>query len=98
MKLSDRIRRLLEGMPDGAAVSLPVETLRAWVEESGPGSFEPDLTVADVAGKMGRSPVTIRAWIRSGQLKAYRFQHREWRVTSDNLQDFMTGQQSRGIS
>lgn len=82
MRLHDRIRHILQGMPDGSAVMLPVERLREWLDAESP-SFEPDLTVAEVAEMFGRSPVSVRAWIRDGKLRAYRFQGREYRVPRD---------------
>jgi excisionase family DNA binding protein len=96
MSFVDRFRRLLEGMPDGASVSLPVGILRGWLEEAGGGSFEPDLTVKEVADCYGRSPARVRAWIREGQLRAYRFQNKEWRVPPSALEDFQKEQKGRG--
>ena len=78
---------MIDGMPDGALVSLQVETVRVWLDEDGPG-FEPDLTVGEVAQHFDRSPQTVRTWIRDGRLVAYRFQNKEYRVTRGALADF----------
>ena len=75
MILANPDRRSIDGVPDGGAVLLPVEQFRALVARSEDG-LELDLTVFDVAELFGRSPVTVRAWIRSGRLGAYRFRSR----------------------
>ena len=89
----DRLRRLVEGMPEGASVVLPVDCVRGWLD--GPhDTLEPDMTVAQVAEFYGRSPSTIRRWIRDERLRAYFFQGREYRITDCALREFI--QQERG--
>lgn len=94
MKLSDRLWKLLDGKPDEASVTLPVTTLREWMDETGPGGFEPDLTTQEVADLLGRSPARVRAWIRDGLLRGYRFHNREWRVPRSDLEEFCERQRS----
>ena len=86
MRIADRIQKMIDGMPDGGSVTLPVDSLREWLSETG-GGIEHDLTVDDVAKFFGRSPVTIRAWIRGGRLRAYRFQGREYRIPESALEE-----------
>lgn len=95
MKLADRIRLMIEGMPEGGMVSIPVAALREWLNDSAPG-FESDLTVDDVAQFFNRSPVTIRTWIRSGELRAYMFKGREYRITHSALEKYQ--ERARGES
>ena len=93
MDLVDRLRRLVEGMPEGASVVLPVACVRGWLE--GPhDTLEPDRTVAQVAEFFGRSPSTIRRWIGDERLRAYLFKRREYRITDCALREFI--QQERG--
>jgi excisionase family DNA binding protein len=94
MRLHDRLRRLVDGMPDDALVSLPAARIRAWLEESGTGGVEPDLTVREVAELISRSPTTVRAWIRSKQLRAYRFRRKEWRIPPAALTEFIENQKT----
>lgn len=47
-----------------------------------------DLTVAQVAEMFGRSPQTVRGWIRQGELEAYQLNNREYRVTRAALQGY----------
>ena len=89
MKLSDRLTRMIDGMPDGASITLPVEVVKGWLAENGSG-LEHDLTVAEVGEFFHRTPATIRAWIRAGRLEAYLFRGNEYRITHaavEELQD-----------
>ena len=95
MKLSDRLSRMVDGMPGGASITLPVDALRDWLSEKGTG-LDHDLTVEEVGKFFHRSPVTIRGWIRDGRLRAYRFQGREYRVCESALAEFQQQQQGRG--
>ena len=97
MKLSDRLTRMIDGVPEGAMISLPVDVVREWLSENGSGGGpDHDLTVEDVAAFFGRSPVTVRGWIRDGQLRAYRFRGREYRIPESALREFQQGQRDGG--
>ncbi len=87
MKLSDRLMRMIDGMPDGALTTLPVEALKGWLSENRSG-LDHDLTVEEVAKFFDRSPSTIRAWIRAGRLEAYHFRGNEYRITHAALEEF----------
>ena len=84
MRLVDRLYRLIDGMPDKAAIILSVEQIREWVDACGKG-FETDMTVGEVAERFARSPITVRSWIRDGRLRAYRMRGREYRITQSAL-------------
>ncbi len=58
----------------------------------GVGSEERMLTVEDIADVLDVHPVTVRRWIRSGELKATRI--RGYRVNPIDLSDFL---KQRGI-
>ncbi len=98
MKLSDWLTRMIDGMPDGASITLPVDTVREWLNENGSG-LDHDLTVEEVGKFFDRSPVTIRTWIRAGRLEAYQFRGKEYRITHAALEEFQdrerNGKQSR---
>ena len=87
MKLSDRLTRMIDGMPDGASIVLPVDAVREWLSENG-GGLDHDLSVEEVGKFFDRSPVTVRGWIRTGRLEAYRFRGREYRITHAALEEF----------
>ena len=84
MRLSDRLRKMIDGVPKGGAIMLPVDSVREWLSENGSG-LDPDLTVEEVGKFFDRSPVTIRAWIREGRLEAYHFRGNEYRITNAAL-------------
>lgn len=95
MRIADRIQTIVEGMPSGGAVTLPVDSLRTWLSENGSG-IEHDLTVKDVAKFFDRSPVTVRTWIRGGRLRAYQFQGREYRIPESALGEFQERERNGG--
>ena len=51
MKISDRLTRMIDGVPDGASIILSVEDVKGWLSENGSG-FDHDLTVEEV-GRAG---------------------------------------------
>ena len=86
MDLRARLRAVVDPMPTGSAVTLPVDTLRAWLEEDAAGPDTVDPTAADVASLLRRAPSTIRTWCAQGRLPgAYRCRGREWRVPRSAL-------------
>ena len=94
MKIPDRLTRMIDGVPDGASIILSVEDVKGWLSENGSG-LEHDLTVEEVGKLFGRSPATIRAWIRAGRLDAYHFRGNEYRITRAALEEFQ-GQERNG--
>ena len=94
MRLLDRLTRMIDGMPDGASIILSVEDVKGWLSENGSGLGH-GLTVEEVGKLFGRSPATIRAWIRAGRLDAYHFRGNEYRITRAALEEFQ-GQECNG--
>jgi len=88
MKLSDQIRRIVEALPIDGEVILKVKTLSEWLDEAGPGGFDPDYTVKDVAELYGKTPCTVTAWIRDKKLRAYKLNGKEYRIPADALEEF----------
>lgn len=97
MRIAERIKLMIDGMPEGGSVVLAVDTLRTWLDDSKPG-FEADLTVDEVAQFFNRSPITVRAWIRSGELRAYRFKGREYRITHSALEEYQARQRGESTA
>ncbi len=87
VSLNERLRRIVDGMPEGGSVTLPVRAVHEWLGEQGL-QLEPDLTVQQVADLFGKKPQTVRTWIRGGRLAAYRFGGREYRVTRLAVEEF----------
>jgi hypothetical protein len=79
MDVADRIRQLIAGVPEEAAVTLLVSTLRSGVGLAADDRLE-DLAVPQVAAQVGRKPATVRAWIGQRRLQGYRLNGRDWRI------------------
>jgi excisionase family DNA binding protein len=79
MMLEDRLRQMVAALPDEASVLLPVSVVRGWLDDEGDDPAH-DLTVAQVAVQLQRSPSTVREWIRRGALEAYQL-GKEYRIT-----------------
>jgi len=47
-----------------------------------------ELRVEDIAADLGRSPSTVREWLRTGELRGYKFRDREWRIPWDSYEEF----------
>ncbi len=97
VRLQERLRRMIEGMPGGASVTLPVEVVEDWLGASAI-DVEPDLTVREVAAFFGKSPQTIRTWIREDRLDAYLFNAREYRVSRRVLEEFQVERRREGTN
>ena len=96
MTIRSRLEQVIAGMPPGASVSLPVEAIKAWLMDDGAGDTV-DLRAEDVGRLFGRSPGTIRLWIRQGRLRAYRL-GRQWRVPRAALRELENGWSDRPAS
>ena len=85
-----RLTQLLAGLPPDALV--PVHWVRAHLEEEVEGTAAPsgvDLTVEDVARRLGRGASTVRTWLGAGRLQGYRLNGREWRIPVADLEAFL---------
>jgi excisionase family DNA binding protein len=88
---------MVNALPTEASVLLPVSLIRSWLVQGGSTATDhnADMTVAEVATLFNRSPQTVRAWIRHGDLDAYRLWEKEYRVTRDALEGFLAFQRGR---
>lgn len=95
MTLHDRLTAIVAALPDDAAVTFSRRDLAALLGGS-PDTENPpatrDLTVEDVATECGRKPSTVRGWLIAGELRGYKFNRRDWRVTRAALRDYIEGQ------
>ena len=73
MGLIDRLKAIIDVMPDGGSVSLPVTWLRDLLDAEGdsPGKGRL-LTLEEVGEVVGRSPSTVRTWLNTGRLAGFR--------------------------
>lgn len=82
------LRKLLAELPPETMV--PV----GWVLEKVGREPDPvvDYTLQNIAELTGRSPITVRAWCRSGRLRAYKLMGRDWRIPVGAWREFQKGQ------
>jgi hypothetical protein len=95
MSVYKRLASMVENMPPGSSVTLPVDWLRELLETEGEGE-NPDtlLTLGDLAGRMNRAPGTVRTWCNQGLLPgSFKLRNRSWRIPAGALQDFLKGEQ-----
>ena len=99
MQALQRLRAALEALPAGTAITIGRETLLELLSEDVDcGSNEEatgvqaDLNVPQVAQLFGRSANTVRRWIGTGELEAYKLLGREWRITPAALRAFQIKQ------
>ena len=72
-----------------------LEALLRDERDAAPDSDErADLTVSEIAERFGRSAQTVRDWIKTRKLRAYRFNGKEYRVTPAALEEFEEGQRN----
>ena len=96
MGLRDRLRAIVDPMPAGGSVTLPVDWLRELLDREGDqGRVGRLLTLDEAAVILGRSASTIRTWCNSGALAgAFKLSGRTWRISEADLQRFIDRQRS----
>ena len=80
----------LNALPDGAAIILPVPTLRALLS----GNDEGMLTVKDVARLTHRGAGAVRKWLRAGLLRAT-LVGRKYLIKREDFDAFLSEQPTR---
>ena len=96
MNPSERIRLLVAALPsDDSSVTFTGADLAGLMVElegdSGPEATR-DLTVSEVAAETQRAESTVRGWLISKQLRGYKLNGRDWRVTRAALPEFLEAQ------
>lgn len=86
-------RDLLDELPDETLV--PVYWVRELLEADPPDDGR-DLTTNEAAKILDRSPSSVRGWCASGEIDAYKFKNREWRIPHDALEAFRAQQRENG--
>jgi excisionase family DNA binding protein len=101
MGLIADLERICAGMPEEAAVSLPVVWLRARLQEEAREGGGPDrlLTLEEVAEVVGRAVSTVRSWCNARRIEgAFRLNGRDWRVPESALKKYLEGQARDGVT
>ena len=92
------LRSLHEAMPPGSAISLSREAVGGLLDglslPRGGVQDGSDLSLEEVAERVGRAPSTVRGWCRCGSLVgSYRLNGRGWRIPESALDAFLRGQE-----
>lgn len=91
VSIAERIRSIVDALPAGAAVSLPIETLREWLEEA---AIEEDLELEEFAALVGVSVSTAREYCAAGLVPgAYKRRGRKWLIPRASVALFRERQQ-----
>ena len=94
MTLAERLLQIVDALPSSdSSVTLTRSDLVGMVEESG-GVNAADLTVDQVAAKTHRATSTVRGWLIAGDLRGYKLNQRDWRVTPGALKEYLEAQDS----
>ena len=97
MDVRDRLRRMAEALPEHGSVTLTRADLLELAEAASTEAAEEllgDYTVTQVADMFQRAPQTVRDWIKSGRLRAYKLNGREYRITRAAAEEFLEQQRS----
>ena len=94
MGLVDRLKAIIDVMPDGGSVSLPVTWLRDLLDAEGDSPGMGRLLTLEEAGEIvGRSPSTVRTWLNTGRLDGFKLNGRTWRIRESALRSFIERQE-----
>ena len=88
---------MIDGMPEGGYVNLPVEWLRDLLVDTNQAGDDPDLLLSleEVGERVGRAVSTVRTWANSGKLPgAFRLNGRDWKVPESALADYLDAQKN----
>ena len=91
----EALARFIESFCSDLETEMQVERGEALSIPRGAGD-EPlgDYTAAQVAETFGRSPQTVRDWIKSERLRAYKLNGREYRITRAAVEEFREKQRN----
>ena len=95
MGVIDRLKAIIDVMPNGGSVSLPVTWLRDLLDAEGdsPG-MDRLLTREEVSEVVGRSPSTVRTWLNTSRLDGFKLNGRAWRIRESAPRSFIERQES----
>ena len=93
MTLED-LRILHQAMPPGSSISLSREAVGGLLDALGSpepsGPVPRDLSLKDVADRVGRAESTVKGWCHCGKLPgAYKLNGRDWRVPAAALETYL---------
>ena len=95
MGLIDHLKAIINGLPEGGSVSLPVTWLRDLLDAEGDSPGTGRLLTLEEAGEIvRRSPSTVRTWLNTSRLAGFKLNGRTWRIRESALRSFIERQES----
>ena len=95
MGLIDHLKAIINGLPEGGSVSLPVTWLRDLLDAEGDSPGMGRLLTLEEAGEIvRRSPSTVRTWLNTSRLDGFKLNGRAWRIRESALLSFIERQES----
>ncbi len=89
----EELRRWAARAPPGTLI--PADSLAAMLADVEDGEDRlGDLTVQEAAAELRRAPSTVRGWCIDGRLRAYKLNHREWRVPHAAMREYLEAQKN----
>lgn len=88
--LASELSKILSELPPDAM--LPVSWIRARLDAPLPVETDGDLSCADIGAILHRTAGCVRGWCFRGELKGYRLNNRDWRVSRKSLRQYLDAQ------
>jgi len=98
MTLQERLRQIATALPsDDSGVTFTRADLLDLIDGEAESQtlVLSDMTVEEVAAEVKRSPSTVRTWLIAGDLRGYKLNGRDWRVTRSALREYLDRQATR---
>ena len=99
MTLAERINQIVAALPSPDSSVTPTRAVLANMLEEDVGQASTaqhgDLTVEQVATQTNRAPSTIRGWLIDGDLRGYKLNERDWRITQVALREYLDERESK---
>lgn len=95
MTVQERLRQLISILPsDESTVAFTRADLVRMLdgEEETIAALDRDLSVEEVAEKVGRAVSTVRTWLIAGDLRGYKLNGKSWRIPQSALRAYLDAQ------
>lgn len=95
MTVQERLRHLISILPsDESTVAFTRADLVRMLDGEAEtiAALDRDLTVEEVAEKVGRAVSTVRTWLIAGDLRGYKLNGKSWRIPQTALRKYLDAQ------
>lgn len=95
MTVQDRLRALISVLPsDESTVAFTRADLVRMLDGEAEtiAALDRDLSVEEVAERVGRAVSTVRGWLIAGELRGYKLNGKSWRIPQSALRAYLDAQ------